>query len=162
MAIDREQYIDHGPERTGYAQSTFVAPFSWSGSSAGDTYQAGYDALADADRRHRRRRRSSSRSPVRTPRRRSPRDPGGSKELSQTAAIVQSAAKQIGLTVDIDERQAADFAAIFLDPNAREDIDFVATTGYTETPGVLAYPQLFTLPAELGGIFNWSGYSNDR
>ena len=54
------------------------------------------------------------------------------------------------------------YLARYREAAARENIDFVATTGYTETPGVLAYPQLFLLPAELGGIFNWSGYSNDE
>ncbi|WP_062316082.1 ABC transporter substrate-binding protein [Demequina maris] len=163
MAIDREQYIATVLNGLGTAQSTFVAPFSWAGMEAADIYQAGYDALAapsvDLD---------AARALVEE----SGEDtsvplviaiPAGSKELSQTAAIVQSAAEQIGLTVEIDERQPADFAAIFLaDPGPRESIDLVATTGYTETPGVLAYPQLFLLPAELGGIFNWSGYADEQ
>ena len=162
LAIDRDQYIQTVLNGLGQSQSTFVAPFSWSGSPAADVYQAGYDALAvpkvdlDAAKKLVEESGEDTSVPLRVA------IPAGSKELSQTAAIIQSAAEQIGLTVEIDERQAADFAAIFLDPAAREDIDFVATTGYTETPGVLAYPQLFLLPAELGGIFNWSGYSNDE
>lgn len=162
LAIDRDQYIQTVLNGLGQSQSTFVAPFSWSGSPAADIYQAGYDALAvptvdlDAAKKLVEESGEDTSVPLRVA------IPAGSKELSQTAAIIQSAAEQIGLTVEIDERQAADFAAIFLDPAAREDIDFVATTGYTETPGVLAYPQLFLLPAELGGIFNWSGYSNDE
>ena len=162
LAIDRNQYIQTVLNGLGQAQSTFVAPFSWSGSPAADVYQAGYDALAvptvdlDAAKKLVEESGEDTSVPLRVA------IPAGSKELSQTAAIIQSAAEQIGLTVEIDERQAADFGAIFLDPAARENIDFVATTGYTETPGVLAYPQLFLLPAELGGIFNWSGYSNDE
>jgi peptide/nickel transport system substrate-binding protein len=162
LAIDRDQYIQTVLNGLGQSQSTFVAPFSWSGSPAADAYQAGYDALAvpsvdlDAAKKLVEESGEDPSVPLRVA------IPAGSKELSQTAAIIQSAAEQIGLTVEIDERQAADFAAIFLDPAARENIDFVATTGYTETPGVLAYPQLFLLPAELGGIFNWSGYSNDE
>jgi peptide/nickel transport system substrate-binding protein len=162
LAIDRNQYIQTVLNGLGQAQSTFVAPFSWSGSPAADVYQAGYDALAvptvdlDAAKKLVEESGEDASVPLRVA------IPAGSKELSQTAAIIQSAAEQIGLTVEIDERQAADFGAIFLDPAARENIDFVATTGYTETPGVLAYPQLFLLPAELGGIFNWSGYSNDE
>ncbi len=49
---------------------------------------------------------------------------------------------------------------MFYDPCPRESIDFVATQGYLETPGVLAYPPLFMLPAAQGGIFNWSEYDN--
>lgn len=161
MAIDRDQYIATVLHGLGQPQSTFVAPFSWSGSSAADVYQAGYDALAapsvdlDAAKKLVADSGEDTSVPLRIA------IPAGSKELSQTAAIIQSAAEQIGLTVEIDERQAADFAAIFLpDPGPRENIDFVATTGYTETPGVLAYPQLFLLPPATGGIFNWTGYSN--
>lgn len=161
LAIDREQYIEAVLSGLGTPQSTFVAPFSWSGSAAADVYQSGYDALAvpevdlDAARALVEESGEDTSVPLRIA------IPAGSKELSQTAAIVQSAAEQIGLIVEIDERQAADFAAIFLpDPGARESVDFVATTGYTETPGVLAYPQLFLLPAEIGGIFNWSGYAD--
>jgi peptide/nickel transport system substrate-binding protein len=161
LAIDREQYIATVLNGLGQSQSTFVAPFSWSGSPAANVYQAGYDALAapevdlDAAKALVEESGEDTSVPLRIA------IPAGSKELSQTAAIIQSAAQQIGLTVEVDERQAADFAAIFLpEPAARENIDFVATTGYTETPGVLAYPQLFLLSPEMGGIFNWTGYSN--
>ena len=86
--------------------------------------------------------------------------PAGATEFLQTATIVQSAGKEIGLDIEINEMQASDFGALFYDPSKREGIDFVATQGYLETPGVLGYPSLFLLPAELGGIFNWSGYDN--
>lgn len=162
MAIDRDQYIQTVLNGLGYVQSTFVAPFSWSGSAAADTYQKAYDALPKPSVDLAAAKKLVEESGVDASKPLKLAIPAGSKELSQTAAIVQSAAKQIGLTIEIDERQASDFAAIFIDPSAREGLDFVATTGYTETPGVLAYPQLFTLPADLGGIFNWSGYSNDK
>jgi len=161
LAIDREQYIATVLHGLGQLQSTFVAPFSWAGSDAADVYQAGYDALAapEVDLDAAKKLVADSGEDTSVPLRIA--IPAGNKELSQTAAIVQSAAEKIGLTVEIDERQAADFAAIFLpDPGPRENIDFVATTGYTETPGVLAYPQLFLLPPDQGGIFNWTGYAN--
>lgn len=161
LAIDREQYIQTVLSGLGQLQSTFVAPFTWAGSPAADVYQAGYDALPapevdlDAARKLVEESGEDTTVPIRIA------IPAGSKELSQTAAIIQAAAQQIGLTVEIDERQAADFASIFLaDPASRENIDFVATQGYQETPGVLTYPQLFVLPPEMGGIFNWSGYAD--
>lgn len=161
MAIDREQYIAAVLNGMGTEQSSFVAPFTWAGSPVADIYQAGYDALAtpavdlDAARALVEESGEDTSVPIRIA------IPAGSKELSQTAAIIQSAAQQIGLTVEIDERQPADFAAIFLpEPAARESLDFVATSGYQETPGVLTYPQLFILPPQMGGIFNWSGYAD--
>lgn len=162
MAIDREQYIQTVLGGLGYVQNSFVAPFSWSGSPAADTYQAAYDELPalaldlDAAKKLVAESGEDTSVPLKIA------VPAGAKELSQTAAIVQSAAQQIGLTVEVDERQASDFAAIFVDESAREDIDFVATVGYIETPGALPNPQLFALPADLGGIFNWSGYANDE
>ena len=160
LAIDRDQYIATVLHGLGQPQSTFVAPFSWSGSPAAAVYQDGYDALEaprvdlEAAKKLVEESGEDTSVPLRIA------IPAGNKELSQTAAIIQSAAEQIGLIVEIDERQAADFGAIFLpDPGPRENIDFVATSGYTETPGVLTYPQLFVLPPELGGIFNWSGYA---
>ncbi|SEI93534.1 ABC transporter substrate-binding protein [Demequina mangrovi] len=161
MAIDRDQYIATVLNGLGQPQRTFVAPFSWASMEAAGVYQAGYDALAEptVDLEAAKALVAESGEDTSVPL--VIAIPAGSKELSQTAAIIQSAGQQIGLTIEIDERQPADFAGIFLaDPGPRESIDFVATTGYTETPGVLAYPQLFLLPAELGGIFNWSGYAD--
>lgn len=160
LAIDREQYIQTVLSGLGALQSTFVAPFTWAGSPAADVYQAGYDALPvpEVDLDAARALVTESGEDVSVPIRIA--IPAGSKELSQSAAIIQSAAQQIGLTVEIDERQAADFGAIFLpDPAARESVDFVVTQGYQETPGVLTYPQLFILSPDMGGIFNWSGYA---
>lgn len=163
LAIDRPQYIQTVLNGLGEPQSTFVAPFSWQSMEASDIYRAGYDALdapamdIDAAKALVEESGEDTSVPLRIV------VPAGSTELSQTAAIIQSAAQQIGLTAEIDERQAADYAAMFSDPfneGLRENTDLIAATGYTETPGVLAYPQLFLLPTDLGGIFNWSGYAD--
>lgn len=165
LAIDREQYIQAVLNGLGAPQSTFVAPFSWASMDAADVYSAGYDALEepevdlDAAKALVEESGEDTSVPLRIV------IPAGSKELSQTAAIMQSAAESIGLTAEIDERQAADYGAMFADPfnkALRENTDLIAATGYTETPGVLAYPQLFLLPVEQGGIFNWSGYENPK
>ncbi|WEG09343.1 ABC transporter substrate-binding protein [Microbacterium horticulturae] len=158
LAIDRQQYIQTVLHGLGYVQSTFVAPFSWSGSPAADTYQKAYDALPEPKVDLEAAKKLVEESGEDTSQPINLGIPAGSKELSQTAAIVQSAAQQIGLTVKIEELQAADFSAIFVDKDARGDLDLISTVGYTETPGVLTYPQLFVLPPEQGGIFNWTGY----
>lgn len=162
MAIDRDVYIDTVLQGLGEVQKTIVPPFVWSGMEAKDTYQAAYDALPtpEVDLDAAKELIAESGIDASTPLVLAV--PAGAKEFSQTASIIQSAAKDIGLTIRIDERQPADFGALFFTPELREGVDFVATTGYLEVPGVLGYPQLFMLPAEIGGIFNWSGYANDE
>ncbi|MCC4908333.1 ABC transporter substrate-binding protein [Microbacterium sp. cx-59] len=162
LAIDRAQYVSTVLNGLGAEQNTFTPPFAFGGLEARDAYQAAYDDLGtpavDLDRA----RALVEDSGVDTSTPIVVAVPAGSTELSQTAAIVQSAAESIGLTVQIDERQPADYTAIFYDPTAREGVDLIATTGWLDTPGVLQYAQQFLLPAELGGFYNWSGYSNDE
>lgn len=161
LAIDRDVFIDTVLQGLGEVQKTIVPPFVWSGMEARDIYQDAYDALPAPEVDLDRARELIAESGIDTSTPLVLAVPAGAKEFSQTASIIQSAAKEIGLTVTIDERQPADFGALFYTPELREGIDFVATTGYLQVPGVLGYPQLFMLPAEMGGIFNWSGYSDE-
>ncbi|MGI9822913.1 ABC transporter substrate-binding protein [Agromyces sp. Marseille-Q5079] len=162
LAIDREQFIETVLHGLGELQSTFTPPFAWAGMEAAAQYTEAYDALAAPEVDLEQAKQLVAESGVDTSIPLVVAIPAGAKELSQTAAIIQSAAQQIGLTVEIDERQPTDFSQIFFDPAARESIDFVATVGYLDAPGVLGYAQQFLLPAELGGFFNWSGYANDE
>jgi len=160
LAIDRNDYIQTVLHGYGQLQKTIVPPFVWTNMAAKDVYQTAYDALPaqKVDIAAAKKLVKSSGADLSKPLVLA--IPAGSKELSQTAAIVQSAAKEIGITMTIDERQPADFGALFFDATTRTGVDFVATTGYLETPGVLGYPQLFMLPPQLGGVFNWTDYSN--
>lgn len=162
LAIDREKYLDTVLNGLGEVQKTIVPPFTFGKTDAHDIYQAGYDALAapELDIEAATKLVAESGEDVSQPIVLAV--PAGAKEFQQTAAIVQSAGKSIGLTIEINEMQPADFGSMFYDPSAREGIDFVATQGYLETPGVLGYPSLFMLPEDKGGVFNWSGYSNDE
>ncbi|WP_336648357.1 ABC transporter substrate-binding protein [Microbacterium sp. MMO-10] len=160
LAIDRSDYISTVVHGYGYPQKTIVPPFVWACMDAKDVYQKAYDALPEQEVDIAKARTLVAESGADVSKPLVLAIPAGSKELSQTAAIIQSAAKDIGLKVTIDERQPADFGALFFDASARAGVDFVATTGYLETPGVLGYPQLFMLPAEIGGVFNWTNYSN--
>lgn len=160
MAIDRSQYIDTVLHGLGDTQKTFVPPFVWNNMEAKDIYQAGYDALPDAVYDIEAARKLVADSGEDTSKPLVVAVPAGAPEFTQTAAIMQSAAQQIGLTITINEMQPADFGALFYVPEARQGIDFVATTGFLDTPGVLGYPQLFLMPAEFGGVFNWSGYND--
>jgi len=160
LAIDRDQYLKTVVNGLGYVQKTIVPEFSFQSMDEADVYQAGYDALAapKVDIDAAKKLVEDSGVDVSTPL--VIAVPAGAKEFQQTAAIIQSAGKAIGLDIQIDEMQASDFGALFYDPAKREGIDFVATQGYLETPGVLGYPSLFLLPEAQGGIFNWSGYDN--
>ena len=160
LAIDREKYLETVVNGLGYVQKTLVPEFSFQSMESADVYEAGYEALAtpEVDIDAAKKLVQESGEDLSTPL--VIAVPAGATEFLQTATIVQSAGKEIGLDIEINEMQASDFGALFYDPSKREGIDFVATQGYLETPGVLGYPSLFLLPAELGGIFNWSGYDN--
>ncbi|WP_235493236.1 ABC transporter substrate-binding protein [Leifsonia sp. Leaf336] len=160
MAIDRQQYIDTVVNGLGYVQKTIVPEFSFQTMQEAKTYQAGYDALPTpkVDIAGAKKLIKNSGEDVSKPL--VVAVPAGATQFLQTATIMQSAAKQIGLSIKIDEMQASDFGALFYDPTKRQGVDFVATQGYLETPGVVGYPSLFVLPADKGGVFNWSNYSN--
>lgn len=162
LAIDREQYIQTVMDGLGYVQKTMVAPFAFSQSSAKSVYQAGYDALATPTKDVEKAKKLLADSGEDLSRPLVLAIPAGATEMQRTAQVIQAAAKDIGLSLEINEMQPADFGALFYDAGQRAGIDFVATTGYIETPTVLGYPGLFTVPADQGGVFNWSGYSNDE
>ncbi|MCW3492544.1 ABC transporter substrate-binding protein [Microbacterium sp. SSM24] len=160
LAIDREKYLETVVNGLGYVQKTLVPEFSFQSMEEADIYQAGYDALAtpEVDIEAAKKLVEESGEDVSVPLVLAV--VAGAPQFQQTAAIIQSAGKEIGLDIEINEMQASDFGALFYDPSKREGVDFVATQGYLETPGVIGYPSLFLLPEQLGGIFNWSGYDN--
>lgn len=162
LALDREQYIDTVLNGLGFVQRTFVPEFSFQSMEAADIYQAGYDALEEpgVDIERAKQLVEESGEDLSEPLVLAVQ--AGAKEFQQTATIVQSAAKQIGIEIEINEMQPSDFGALFYDPAGRDGVDFVSTQGYLEVPGVLGYPSLFMLPEELGGVFNWSNYQNDE
>lgn len=160
MAIDREKYLETVVNGLGYVQKTLVPEFSFQAMAGAEIYEAGYEALAapEVDIEGAKKLVEESGEDVSVPL--VVAVPAGATQFQQTAAIMQSAGKEIGLDIQINEMQASDFGALFYDPTKREGIDFVATQGYLETPGVLGYPSLFVVPEEVGGFFNWSGYDN--
>lgn len=160
LAIDRDQYLQTVVNGLGYVQKTLVPEFSFKAMDEAGVYQAGYDALAEpeVDLEQAKQLVEESGEDLSEPL--VIAVPAGAKEFEQTATIMQAAGAEIGLDLEIEAMQASDFGALFYDPAKREGVDFVATQGYLETPGVLGYPSLFVLPAEQGGIFNWSGYAD--
>lgn len=162
LAFDREQYIDTVLSGLGETQKTFIAPFIFQNIEGADTLQAGYDALDDYEYDIEQAKALLAESGADTSAPLVLAIPAGSKDLSDTAKLIQAAGKNIGLTININEMQPADFGALF-NPEAveaREGIDFLSTQARLDTPGFIGYPSTFLLPFELGGIYNWSGYDN--
>lgn len=156
LAIDRDSYITGVLGGYGAVGRTFTPPFQWEGLDDADVYQAGYEALdapmVDLD---------AAKALVAEA---DPQDTtlsmvvaSGDQQGLQTATVVQSAAVQIGLEVEIVQLPGTDFANLFYDESMRGEYDLVATTGYLDTPGAYAYASFFALP---GGLFNWTGYED--
>jgi peptide/nickel transport system substrate-binding protein len=88
--------------------------------------------------------------------------PSGNQLLLNIATVVKDAAKKIGLNLKIEQRQPAEYAALFYDPSKRAGVDFLAAVGYQDGPGVNTYAMLRALPPKDGGIFNWVGYDDPK
>ncbi len=162
LAFDREQYIDVVLKGLGDTQKTFVAPFIFQNIEGGDILQAGYDALDEQTYDIERAKELLAESGADTSVPLVLAIPAGSKELSDTAKLIQAAGKAIDLTIEINEMPPAAFGELFIPEAAaaREGIDFLSTQARLDTPGFIGYPSTFLLPFELGGVYNWSGYAN--
>lgn len=158
LAIDKEAFVKNVLRGAGEPLKTFTPPFVYEGSEQKAIYQAGYDALRDNSKPDLEKAKqlvaevgAESKQPMTIV------IGAGNQLVLQVATIVQAAGKSLGLNMKIKQLQATQFAALFYDASLRKGYDFVATTGYMETPSVLTYAPLFAIK---GGLFNWSGYSN--
>lgn len=160
LAIDKEAFVENVLRGAGEPLKTFTPPYVYAGSPAKAIYQAGYDALPDNRKPDldRAKQLIAQAKPGKQPL--TIVIPAGDQLSLQVATILQAAGKSLGLTMKIKQLQATEFSAFFYDPSKRAGTDFVATTGYIDTPSVLNYAPLFVRPAERGGLFNWSGYEN--
>ncbi|WP_332603564.1 ABC transporter substrate-binding protein [Arthrobacter sp. S2(2024)] len=157
IALDKKAAIDAALNGLGQPIKTFVPPFMWEGSEHADIYRKGYEALPDN---------SGGRIEEATKLVKEAGATGAKLVLAITsgdqtaltlATIVQATAEQIGLKMEIKQLQAAEFSAIFYKPEGRKGLDFVLTTGYSDTPSILQYPAFFITP---NGLFNWTEYDN--
>jgi peptide/nickel transport system substrate-binding protein len=156
LAIDKKKFIDTA--LGGYASplKTFIPPLAFRGTNQASIYQAGYDAL-DADNYNLARAKELM-STVHLERTHLVCAIQAGQQASLTAAtILQAAGRELGLDIEIRQMQAVDFSNVFYDENARQGIDFVGTTAYIDTPGVLTYASEFATP---DGLFNWPLYDN--
>jgi len=157
-AIDQEQFIDTVLGGMGYPIRTFTVPFQWDALEAADIYRQGYEELPE---------------PVQDLERAkelladidyegqtfSIAVPSGNDTYTRAATVVQATGEELGIDFEINQMPGAQYAELFYNPEARAEIDFIVTTGYSTTPGVLEYPQQFVTEQ---GLFNWSDYRNEE
>lgn len=159
LAIDKRAFVKNVLQGAGEPLKTMTPPFAFQSSPASAVYQAGYDALEDnaAPNLAEAKRLIAEAKPGKTP---LTIAVGAGQQLPlQTATIIQAAGKSLGLEMRIKQLQDTDISALFYDPAKRQDLDFIATTGYIEGPSPLYYAPLFAVKT---GQFNWSGYDDPQ
>ncbi|PWJ53508.1 peptide/nickel transport system substrate-binding protein [Quadrisphaera granulorum] len=161
LAIDRAQFLETILHGYGTEMKTLVPPFIWSGSPVRDIYDAGYASLPDIEHDVERARELIAESGADLSEPMVMAVPAGNTEAMQTALIVQAAGEAIGLTIEIDEKQPADYGALYGDPALRDTVDLMLSVDYIAVPAFVAYTRLNFMPTDRGGYFNWTGYSNE-
>lgn len=157
LAIDKEGLVSSVLRGLGTPQKTFVAPLAWEGSDQAATYQAGYDALPDdAEPDLERAKQLVEEAGVGDTTLVMAIPSGGSTE-SQAATVVQAAAKEIGIDLQLKTFQPTEFSEFFYNPEKRAGVDLICTIGYQEVPGALYYAPEFATPT---GLYNWSQYDD--
>lgn len=156
LAIDKDAFIKNQLQGAGKLQKTLTPELAWEGDPAADVYRAGYDALPSAKRDLAEAKKVIKEAgPVDGPL--TIAIASGDQLTLQVATLTQSAGKELGLDIKIKQLQPTDFSQLFYDEKKRESFDLVATSGYLEAPGSLAYAPLFALS---DSIFNWSAYDD--
>ncbi|MGI5460144.1 ABC transporter substrate-binding protein [Streptomyces sp. CA-249302] len=81
----------------------------------------------------------------------------GSQDLLSTAAVIQQAARSIGITLTVRQLPALQFSSMFYDPSYRKGLDFALAETFLDIPDPLDWvPNLALSDA----IFNWTGFSD--
>jgi peptide/nickel transport system substrate-binding protein len=156
LAIDKKGLVSSVLRGLGTSQRTFTAPLAWTGDPEVEIYQKGYDALPADDEPDLDRAKDLVKEAGAEGAKLVMAIPAGGATESQAATVVQAAAKEIGLDLELKTLQPTEFSELFYNPAKRADVDFVCTIGYQEVPGSLYYAPEFATP---GGLFNWSEYS---
>lgn len=157
LAIDKKGLISTVLRGLGSIQKTFTAPLAWSGDSEASTYQEGYDALPANDSPDLDRAKELVQEAGADGAKLVMAIPAGGATESQAATVVQAAAKEIGIDLQLKTMQPTEFSELFYNPEKRAGVDFVCTIGFQEVPGALYYAPEFATPT---GLYNWSQYDN--
>ena len=155
MAIDRQAIVDKVFNGAAVANKTITPSTSWD-PEAIDIYKQAYDALPSLTPDIA----AAKQIVASTPGADKPMVmavlAGDQREL-QLASVVQQAAKDIGMTINLKQLQPMDMSNYFYVPEYRKGIDMGMTLGFLDVPDPLDYTSYFLGE---GALFNWIGYSN--
>ncbi|MGO3153852.1 MAG: ABC transporter substrate-binding protein [Galactobacter sp.] len=161
LAVDRESAVKNLLKGYGAPATTFTTPFQFEGLEQAAIFEKGYEELpeptVDLDKAKKLIEEAGAKGKTLKV-----VVPSGNQMLMNIATVVKDAAAKIDLDLKIEQRQPAEYAAIFYDPSAREGVDFLAAVGYQGDPGVNTYAMLRALPPKEGGVFNWVGYDDPK
>jgi peptide/nickel transport system substrate-binding protein len=154
-AIDRQAIVEKVFNGAAVANKALTPQTAWDPEAIG-VYQEAYDALPSLDPQIE----AGKKVVAETPGADKPMVmavlAGDQREL-QLASIVQQAAKDIGMTIELKQLQPMDMSNYYYVPEYREGIDMGMTLGFLDVPDPLDYTSLFFGE---GALFNWIGYSN--
>jgi len=155
MAIDRQAIVDSVFGGKAVLNKTFTPPSAWD-PEAIDVYQAAYDELpGDEPDVEGAKALLEGKTGLDKPLVMALA--AGNEEELRVSSIVQQAAKDIGITIELKPLQAMDLANVFYVPEYRKGIDLVMTWGWLDIPDPLDYTSLFFGE---GALFNWIDYRN--
>ncbi len=155
MAIDRQSIVDTVFNGHAVLNKTFTPPSAWD-PEAIDVYQAAYDEIP-GDKPDIEGAKALLEGKEGLDKPLVMAMAAGNEEELRVSSIVQQAAKDIGITIELKPLNAMDLANVFYVPEYRKGIDLVMTWGWLDIPDPLDYTSLFFGE---GALFNWIDYRN--
>ncbi|WP_341996526.1 ABC transporter substrate-binding protein [Microbacterium sp. LWH7-1.2] len=157
LAIDRESFVDRVLGGAGAPMKGFVPPFAYAGNPASAALLSAYDELPGsaapdieaATKLIEEANLSDTSLTIAIT--------AGDQTALAAATLMQGAGTEIGLDMTIEQLQDTQVFDLFFTPEAREDVDLLATSGYYETPIFRSYTGTFVNP---DGLVNFIGYDD--
>lgn len=157
MALDRKAIVEKVYNGAALPNKTFTPPSAWD-PEALDIYQKAYDEITVP----------GETADIEGAKQIVAGESGADKPMVmavmagdqlelQLASIVQQAAKDIGMTIELKQLQPMDMSNYFYVPEYRKGIDMAVTLGFLDVPDPLDYTSLFFGE---GALFNWINYQN--
>ncbi|MFJ9565298.1 ABC transporter substrate-binding protein [Streptomyces fuscichromogenes] len=81
----------------------------------------------------------------------------GNQDQVNAAAVIQQAARSIGITLTIRQLPALQFSSMFYDPTYRRGLDFVLAEAFLDIPDPLDWIPALVMP---NAMFNWAGFDD--
>lgn len=155
MAIDRQAIVEKVFNGAAVANKTLTPATAWD-PDALSVYKQAYDALPSLTPDIAAAKQIVQSTPGATKPMTMAVVAGDQREL-ELASVVQQAAKDIGMTINLKQLQPMDLSNFFYVPSYRKGIDMAMTLGFLDVPDPLDYTSLFF---GKGALFNWIDYSN--